>query len=44
MDIPRWGFDPQVNHCVRFRYGGCGGNSNNFISEEACEEKCKKHE
>ncbi|XP_074972491.1 amyloid beta precursor like protein 2 isoform X4 [Phalacrocorax aristotelis] len=39
---PRWYFDPNKRKCVRFIYGGCGGNRNNFESEEYCMAVCKK--
>lgn len=38
--IQRWGFDPSSGKCVEFSYGGCGGNSNNFETREACEKLC----
>uniref|UniRef100_A0A4W3H356 Amyloid beta (A4) precursor-like protein 2 n=1 Tax=Callorhinchus milii TaxID=7868 RepID=A0A4W3H356_CALMI len=34
--IPRWYFNANKKKCVRFIYGGCGGNRNNFDSEEYC--------
>ncbi|KAM9216944.1 amyloid beta precursor like protein 2 isoform 1-T1 [Leptosomus discolor] len=40
--MPRWYFDPNKRKCVRFIYGGCGGNRNNFESEEYCMAVCKK--
>uniref|UniRef100_A0A8C6ZGQ1 APLP2 protein n=1 Tax=Nothoprocta perdicaria TaxID=30464 RepID=A0A8C6ZGQ1_NOTPE len=40
--MPRWYFDPNKSKCVRFIYGGCGGNRNNFESEEYCVAVCKK--
>ncbi|KAM6191097.1 amyloid beta precursor like protein 2 isoform 3-T3 [Sarcoramphus papa] len=39
---PRWYFDPNKRKCIRFIYGGCGGNRNNFESEEYCMAVCKK--
>ncbi|XP_052008110.1 amyloid beta precursor like protein 2-like isoform X3 [Xyrauchen texanus] len=39
---PRWHFDMQQRKCVRFIYGGCGGNRNNFDSEEYCMAVCKR--
>ncbi|XP_061059007.1 amyloid beta precursor like protein 2 isoform X1 [Eubalaena glacialis] len=39
--MPRWYFDLSKGKCVRFIYGGCGGNRNNFESEEYCMAVCK---
>ncbi|KAM3923307.1 amyloid beta precursor like protein 2 isoform 2-T2 [Leptodactylus fuscus] len=39
--FPRWYFDIHQKKCVRFIYGGCGGNRNNFQSEEYCMAVCK---
>jgi len=35
--IPRWYWDREEGRCVEFSFGGCGGNENNFASEEECE-------
>ncbi|XP_069421747.1 amyloid beta precursor like protein 2 isoform X5 [Ovis canadensis] len=39
--VPRWYFDLSKGKCVRFIYGGCGGNRNNFESEDYCMAVCK---
>uniref|UniRef100_A0A8C5PL67 Amyloid beta like protein 2 n=1 Tax=Leptobrachium leishanense TaxID=445787 RepID=A0A8C5PL67_9ANUR len=39
--MPRWYFDLHQKKCVRFIYGGCGGNRNNFDSEEYCMAVCR---
>ncbi|KAM4016685.1 amyloid beta precursor like protein 2 isoform 2-T2 [Anomaloglossus baeobatrachus] len=39
--FPRWYFDIRQRKCVRFIYGGCGGNRNNFQSEDYCMAVCK---
>uniref|UniRef100_A0A8C7YZC5 Amyloid-beta A4 protein n=1 Tax=Oryzias sinensis TaxID=183150 RepID=A0A8C7YZC5_9TELE len=38
--LPRWFFDREEGRCVQFIYGGCGGNRNNFESEEYCMSVC----
>lgn len=38
--IPRWGYNPATGECERFNYGGCGGNQNNYLSLELCENAC----
>ncbi|XP_012723737.2 amyloid-like protein 2 isoform X1 [Fundulus heteroclitus] len=40
--MPRWHFDVSQRKCVRFIYGGCAGNRNNFDSEEYCMAVCKR--
>ncbi|XP_034024412.1 amyloid-like protein 2 isoform X1 [Thalassophryne amazonica] len=40
--MPRWHFDVNQRKCVRFIYGGCAGNRNNFDSEEYCMAVCKR--
>uniref|UniRef100_A0A1A7WI30 Amyloid-beta A4 protein n=2 Tax=Iconisemion striatum TaxID=60296 RepID=A0A1A7WI30_9TELE len=39
--LSRWYFDRQEGRCVQFIYGGCGGNRNNFESEEYCLAVCR---
>uniref|UniRef100_A0A8D0HA83 Serine peptidase inhibitor, Kunitz type 2 n=1 Tax=Sphenodon punctatus TaxID=8508 RepID=A0A8D0HA83_SPHPU len=31
--FPRWWYDPATQTCQKFTYGGCGANTNNFLSE-----------
>ncbi len=38
--IPRWFFNDETRRCERFTYGGCGGNENNFASENECARTC----
>ncbi|CAF89814.1 unnamed protein product [Tetraodon nigroviridis] len=35
-----WFFHTEKNECARFWYGGCGGNSNRFETQEECENLC----
>ncbi|XP_006103718.1 WAP, Kazal, immunoglobulin, Kunitz and NTR domain-containing protein 1 [Myotis lucifugus] len=37
---PRWAYSPLLQQCHPFVYGGCEGNSNNFESQESCEDAC----
>lgn len=39
--IPRWYYEFGVQQCVLFIYGGCQGNSNNFVTKEDCEFVCR---
>uniref|UniRef100_A0A673LD89 Amyloid-beta A4 protein n=1 Tax=Sinocyclocheilus rhinocerous TaxID=307959 RepID=A0A673LD89_9TELE len=38
--LPRWYFVREEGRCAPFIYGGCGGNRNNFESEEYCLSVC----
>ncbi|XP_072252879.1 amyloid-beta A4 protein-like isoform X1 [Leuresthes tenuis] len=38
--LKRWYFLPKKGRCAPFLYGGCGGNRNNFESEEYCLAVC----
>lgn len=40
----RWYFDTKEERCRQFYYGGCGGNDNNFVSEDACLGRCERKE
>uniref|UniRef100_A0A1B0FLH6 BPTI/Kunitz inhibitor domain-containing protein n=1 Tax=Glossina morsitans morsitans TaxID=37546 RepID=A0A1B0FLH6_GLOMM len=37
-----WSYRATANRCVRFIYGGCGGNRNQFSTQRECENICKK--
>merc|ERR1712119_126199 len=37
---PRYYYNKRFGKCTKFRYSGCGGNSNRFETKEGCEEKC----
>ena len=36
----RFYHDSESGACKKFRYSGCGGNGNNFLSGEACVRTC----
>ncbi|XP_017038507.1 male accessory gland serine protease inhibitor-like [Drosophila kikkawai] len=38
--FPSWTYNSENKECLKFIYGGCGGNDNRFGSKEDCEEKC----
>ncbi|XP_056145790.1 LOW QUALITY PROTEIN: amyloid-beta A4 protein-like [Lampris incognitus] len=38
--LERWYFVPETGRCAPFLFGGCGGNRNNFGSEEYCLAVC----
>ncbi|CAI9744379.1 papilin isoform X2 [Octopus vulgaris] len=37
----RWHFSKKDNKCIRFAFTGCGGNANNFETEDECRKACK---
>ena len=39
----RWYYDMASDQCKPFIYGGCGGNTNNFKTQEQCEARCADH-
>ncbi|XP_051007953.1 tissue factor pathway inhibitor 2 [Acomys russatus] len=38
--LPRFYYDRNQQECIKFIYGGCMGNANNFYTKELCEETC----
>ena len=38
--LERYFFDTSMGKCLRFNFGGCYGNDNNFESIEECESTC----
>lgn len=41
-NVTRFYYDSEAGTCLPFGYSGCGGNENNFLSERACLQACKK--
>lgn len=39
-NVPRFYFDQSAQRCLLFSYGGCGGNTNNFLTEDSCIGTC----
>merc|ERR1711915_766678 len=37
----RWFYDEKTGECQEFYFGGCRGNSNNFMKKIDCEVRCK---
>uniref|UniRef100_A0A8C6VD35 Uncharacterized protein n=1 Tax=Naja naja TaxID=35670 RepID=A0A8C6VD35_NAJNA len=38
--LERWYYNSELRQCLKFDYGGCGGNLNNFVTQEGCERAC----
>ncbi|BHF80304.1 zinc-containing alcohol dehydrogenase [Sparganum proliferum] len=38
----RYGYDPQLGICKPYLFSGCGGNANNFLTLQECENATKK--
>ncbi|CAH1788178.1 unnamed protein product [Owenia fusiformis] len=36
----RWYFEESLGQCLTFTWGGCGGNANNFRTQEECCRSC----
>ncbi|GFY77027.1 hypothetical protein TNIN_257221 [Trichonephila inaurata madagascariensis] len=41
--IDRFYYDVNLGICKPFKYSGCKGNKNNFLTTEDCEKSCRKH-
>ncbi|KAI1287562.1 Boophilin-H2 [Halotydeus destructor] len=39
--FPSWSYVAQSGQCVKFVYGGCGGNGNRFKSAQLCYAACR---
>ncbi|NXJ09694.1 TFPI2 inhibitor, partial [Odontophorus gujanensis] len=40
--VPRYYYDATSKLCKEFKYTGCGGNANNFVTEVDCYNVCRK--
>ncbi|XP_039249097.2 inter-alpha-trypsin inhibitor-like isoform X1 [Styela clava] len=40
--LERFYYDAYMSECIKFEYGGCNGNTNNFRSIEQCMDACQK--
>lgn len=38
----RWYYDDRADRCAEFEFSGCRGNTNNFYTEQECDNRCKK--
>ncbi|KAI1295561.1 Male accessory gland serine protease inhibitor [Halotydeus destructor] len=38
--MKRWSYVVEDNECRDFVFGGCGGNTNHFMTKEECEAEC----
>jgi len=41
--ISRWYYNAEAGSCEEFKYTGCGGNKNNFVTLQSCMETCQNH-
>nr|WVG99543.1 kunitz-type serine protease inhibitor [Pseudonaja textilis] len=39
-NVPRFYYNADHHQCLKFIYGGCGGNANNFKTIEECKSTC----
>ncbi|NWR66013.1 TFPI2 inhibitor, partial [Bucorvus abyssinicus] len=40
--VSRYYYDAKAKSCKEFKYTGCGGNANNFVTESDCYNVCRK--
>ncbi|XP_048588426.1 uncharacterized protein LOC5502690 isoform X2 [Nematostella vectensis] len=40
--MPQWYYNFKRHRCIRFIYGGCGGNPNNFDTKNECKSACMR--
>ncbi|XP_031559263.1 cysteine-rich motor neuron 1 protein-like isoform X2 [Actinia tenebrosa] len=41
--MPQWFYNPKKQRCMRFIFGGCGGNENNFDTKDECKKACMRN-
>ncbi|KAF8774024.1 uncharacterized protein LOC129985273 [Argiope bruennichi] len=41
--VVRYYYDENIKACIKFQYGGCKGNRNNFKDKDECEKACRAH-
>lgn len=39
--FPRWYYNPEIEQCQQFIFGGCNPNKNNYVRKEECDLACK---
>ena len=39
--MTRYNYNNETGACETFTYGGCGGNGNNYKTQEDCEVNCQ---
>jgi len=40
LEITRWYYNSREGTCQEFKYSGCGGNRNSFVTHQTCMEAC----
>ena len=42
--LERFYYEPELEQCASFSYGGCAGNNNNFLSLADCQTECHRQQ
>ncbi|XP_070604824.1 boophilin-H2-like isoform X2 [Erythrolamprus reginae] len=42
LKLRRWFYDPKTQRCMKFVFGGCAGNANNFSKNRDCRLRCHR--
>ncbi|EDO31760.1 predicted protein, partial [Nematostella vectensis] len=40
--IQRWYYNNETRKCIKFTFGGCHGNANNFPTKSSCRNACMR--